>query len=259
VHRAEGDDLADGRDERDRELFDRVADDYTRKDEVQSSRLARRLRLDQTFDAIGPARPVDVLEIGCGAGFATDYGRGRIRSYVGIDQSPELIALARRHHDSPGVEFAVRSVHELDAPESADVVLMIGVLHHLSDVDGALKRIVETLRPGGWLVANEPSPSNPLIHAARLVRKRVDRSYSSEQEEFTAAELRSFYERAGLRDVTITAQGFFSSPFAEVPLPFQRLTAPIAALAVRCDRWIGRHTSPWMERIAWNLVAAGRR
>src|SRR2546421_29127 len=75
-----------------------------------------------------------------------------------------------------------------------------------------------SLRRGGWLVANDPHPANPVIHLARAVRKRVDARYSSEQKELTGRALRGALDRAGFIDIRLRPQGLFSTPFAEVPL-----------------------------------------
>jgi 2-polyprenyl-3-methyl-5-hydroxy-6-metoxy-1,4-benzoquinol methylase len=244
---------------RDQQLFNEIAESYSRKDLFGPSRIARRLRLDATWAGVSARQDVDVLEVGCGAGFAARYLAGRYGRYMGVDHAESLVALARRHHQLPNVRFESAGVHELSSAERFDVILLIGVLHHLDDLPASLTRMVELLKPGGWLVANEPQRANPVVGWLRAVRKRVDREYSRDQRQFTASELRSALEQARLTDVRVWPQGWFSTPFAEVPLRPALATWPVAALACALDRAIARLPSWSTGWASWNLAAAGRR
>lgn len=245
------------RESADREHFDRIAASYTRKDESRSSRVARRHRLVATLDAIDAPPLPNVLEVGCGAGYAVEYTPFEFGRYVGIDHSQELVSVAADRHGKPGVEFHAGRVQDLAEPGSFDVVFVIGVLHHLEDVGTALERMVAALRPGGWLVVNEPQPGNPVVSAARRVRKRVDKTYSADQVEFRSNELVSMFQAAGLDAVDVRPQGYLSTPFAEVPLPLGAVTSLVARAAVRSDRAIERRRLA--ARLAWNCIARGRR
>ena len=251
--------------ERDRALWDRVATDYCRKDLRRSSRVARRLRTRQTIAALplGLAEGLPrVLEIGCGAGFGAEYLQGMYSDYCGVDYSSGLIDLAREQHPGPTTQFVASDINTFEPGRAFDVVFAIGVLHHLDDIPGALRKVLGMLRPGGWFVANEPSPGNPLVSLARRVRKRVDANYSDEQRELSGPELRSVVEHAGFTDVSLKAQGIFSTPFAEVVLNPQLLSAPLAGLAgLACaaDRALEATVGGLLKGLSWNLIVAGRR
>ena len=241
----------------DRQHFDRIAASYTRKDEARSSRVARRHRLVATLSALDlPTRP-DVLEVGCGAGYAVEYAAFELGRYVGIDHSEELVAIASERHRRTNVEFHAGRIQDLDEVGSFDCVFVIGVLHHLEDVPAALDRMFGALRPGGWLAVNEPQPGNPVVSAARKVRKRTDPTYSSEQVEFTASQLVAMFDAAGLEQVGTRPQGYLSTPFAEVPLPLGMITERVAEAAVCIDRAIEQ--TGIGSRLAWNCIATGRR
>lgn len=244
---------------RDRELFDAIADRYARKDLLPASRAARRERLLRTLAAIPelPERPA-VLEIGCGAGYAADYLAGRYRSYLGIDHSRRLIEHARRRHANGVARFEVADAASLDDGQRYDLVLMIGVLHHLEDPLAALRTARRLLRPGGYVAANEPQPANPVVQLARALRKRIDSTYSEDQCTLSCRQLRSLYEAAALEQIRIVPQGLLSTPFAEVPAPAQWLSAPVSRLACRADRVLERPAA-LARRLSWNLVAVGRR
>ena len=239
----------------DRRHFDATAERYGRKDDNASSGLARLFRCEATFDAAPLPRRLDLLEVGCGAGFAVAYLGDRVRSYLGVDHSSELVDIARARFRRSDVEFVADAVQRLDVDERFDCVFVIGVLHHIDDVEQALATMYRALRPGGWLLVNEPQPGNPLIRLARRIRKRIDRSYSDDQVEFDAAELRSMLAACGLREVDTSPQGYLSTPFAEVPLP--SILLPFTRLAITIDRWLGRRRAA--PRLAWNCIAVGRK
>ena len=92
-----------------------------------------------------------VLDIGCGVGEMVPFLPGI--DYLGFDESAEYVRTARAHH--PGVCFSCERIdsHSVN-PETFDLALAIGVLHHLNDAEAlALLRLAHTsLRPGGRLV-----------------------------------------------------------------------------------------------------------
>lgn len=249
----------DTRERRDQRLFEEIAAVYCRKDLLPASRLARRHRLRQSLAAIPPLTRPEVLEVGCGAGFAAAYLAGYYGAYVGIDYAASFIAYARQHHQGPGVTFEVSNVKTYQSPRRFDVVFMIGVLHHIDHLEEALPAMLTLLKPGGWLIANEPHPGNPLIRLARVVRKRLDPNYAREQQELAAAELHRLYRQAGLVEIRLLPQGFLSTPFAEVTLQPQALMQRLAALACALDAGLERRLGRLLQPLTWNVIAAGRK
>ncbi len=244
---------------RDRELFDNIAAGYCRKDHAASSRIARKHRLLQTIAAVPKSTSWRVLEIGCGAGFAASYLAGHYSSYAGIDYSAELIRLANQENAGPNISFITANIKEFQPPRQPDLIFGIGVLHHLESWEDAVQGIVDMLQPGGWLAVNEPSPSNSLVNLARVVRKRIDRAYSDDQLELTGRELKTAFENAGLQSVKIVPQGIFSTPFAEVILPPQWLTAPTSRCACFFDAIFERAFGGFAGRLTWNTIVAGQK
>lgn len=240
-------------------MFDAIAEPYCRKDLLPASRVARRQRLNQTIAALDVGEGFDLLEVGCGAGFAASYLAGRYGSYCGIDASAELVERAKVHNARAGATFLVTEVEDFDPPGRYDVVLAIGVLHHLREVCSAVGRMADWLRPGGWLVVNEPQPGNPLVRLARWVRKRVDPGYSRQQRQLSMRELLGVFRSAGLTGVRLVPQGLFSTPFAEVRLPFQPVAHVLAKAACRIDSTVEARARPGLCFASWNLICAGRK
>ncbi len=98
-----------------------------------------------------------ILELGCGTGVVlralaqhTDFS-GHL---VGVDQSPALIAAARRLAAEEGVdqyiEFQVGDVHHLSVADSSfDAVVAHTLVSHVADPLMVLKETARVVRPGG--------------------------------------------------------------------------------------------------------------
>lgn len=251
--------LLTSHEEIDRKHFDTITPCYVRKDLRWASRLARRLRLEQTLSVVPAVDAVRVLEVGCGAGFSADYLANPQIDYVGIDYSENLIKYAKQHHARDQARFEVANARTYTCDQPFDVVFMIGVLHHFQDIDLIVRHLVTLLKRGGWFVANEPQPSNALIRVARKLRKSIDPSYTKEQAQLTAEQLRGVYSRAGLTEVVTKAQGFLSTPFAEVPLKPHVLAIPLSSCACLFDKILFSSGASVLAKLSWNVVAAGRK
>jgi SAM-dependent methyltransferase len=258
-HAPVSDSSAATRARRDQALFEQVALEYCRKDLTPSARRGRSSRLRQSFAALPPLDRPRLLEAGCGGGFSATYLRGRFAQYLGIDYSENLIAFARQENGGADIHFEVADIMSYQPAEPADVVFMIGVLHHLPEPDRAVAHMRDWLRPGGWFLANEPQSGNPLVQLARRYRKRVDHTYSDEQEELSRQEFARLLTQAGLQNVKVIPQGLLSTPFAETVAPVQPLARRAAALACRADAVVERFMRPLLYRLAWNLIAVGQR
>jgi asparagine synthase (glutamine-hydrolysing) len=103
----------------------------------------------------------DVLDAGCGMGrnafFAARQGA---RSVLAIDQAALAVGAAGELLAGvPGVRVERRSLYDLAERRAFDVIVSIGVIHHLEHPRLALEKLVEALRPDGtlivWLYAHE--------------------------------------------------------------------------------------------------------
>lgn len=99
-----------------------------------------------------------VLDVGCGPGEGIHQFSGA--RYIGFDLSPDYIAHAQTHHGRRG-EFFCSSVDNLDVERLPviDLVLMQGVLHHLSDrqIGDFFQRIAPRLSQGACVITIDPT------------------------------------------------------------------------------------------------------
>jgi len=245
---------------KDRELFNRIADKYCKKDLAGSSSVARRHRLIESIAVVPGNEPKTILEVGCGAGFSAAYLDGKYEKFIGVDYADQLIEYANAHHSRDDVEFHASDIRDFQPSHPCDVVVMIGVLHHFDDIPEIMNLIVPMVKPGGWLIANEPQPGNPLVQLTRQIRKTVDSGYSPDQVTLSGLELTKLYEDAGLQDIRIVPQGILSTPFAEVVMSPQVLTKPLSRLACGFDRFACNAVNHGLLKcLSWNLIAAGRK
>jgi SAM-dependent methyltransferase len=91
-----------------------------------------------------------VLDVGAGSGRHSFHANRAGAGVVAVDIG-DSIDTARGN--LPDEVLTVQADAELlpFAPESFDVVMSIGVLHHLPDTESALRGLVRYVKPGGWL------------------------------------------------------------------------------------------------------------
>lgn len=144
-----------------------------------------------------------VLEVGCSFGHMSFLLAQRFAEVVAVDLSPESIALARRrasHYGVRGIRFEVADAERLTAFEDGgfDGVFAFSTLRFCPDPERALTELRRVVRPGGVVVVDVPNRNCPWygpLKGALGIRPHIhDRL-------FTAAEIRSLFERAGFERV----------------------------------------------------------
>lgn len=241
------------REQEDKKLFDDIASNYVKKDLTSYCRVARKQRLVRSLKGI--KQPIKkILEVGCGAGFSVDYLKGKFIGYTGVDYSENLIKYAIKHNSDTGVNFVCLNINEFDTDFKYDVVLMIGVLHHMPEPENVIKSLEKILSPEGIIVVNEPQAGNPFIGLLRKIRKKIDNNYSSDQVEFSENEICSIFQKCGY-EVKTYSQGVFSTPLAESRILPEFIGLPLAWIAAILDPFIEKLLSILsMKKLSWNIV-----
>ncbi len=127
--------------------FDAVSDSYD--DHFRVAREPARALV--SFSGVG--RDMDVLEFGCGTGFATllaSQAVGAGGSVLATDIAPKMMAVAREKTNARNVEFRIVDGTTPDLPpQSYDVVFANCVLMGFDNVSSVLLRWAALTRPGG--------------------------------------------------------------------------------------------------------------
>jgi trans-aconitate 2-methyltransferase len=113
--------------------------------------------------------PARVVDLGCGPGNLTVTFRDRWPDATvhGVDSSAEMIAAAQPL-SSERLTFEVADLRDWIAgaePASVDVVVSNATLQWLPDQLDLLPRLVERIRPGGWLAVQIPGNQDAPSHA----------------------------------------------------------------------------------------------
>ncbi len=238
--------------------FDSIASKYAKKDIFPPSRITRKLRVRQTVSGIDSVNTCDILEVGSGAGYASEYLKGMYKTFTGIDFSGGLVDLARSIHKDPDVKFIEVDLYKYNPEKKFDIIIIIGVLHHMVDIPLSLKVCKDLLNPGGVIIVNEPQDSNILVRGVRKLRSKFDKTYSSDQEELNRKELVGLFYDAGYSEISARPQGFFSTPFAEVLMRPVFIFLPLSWIAGLIDRAIEKTIGKIVPGLSWNIIVRGK-
>jgi SAM-dependent methyltransferase len=124
---------------------------------------------------VRPAKGARILDIGCGPGNILDH-LPQV-DYFGFDFNPSYIESATKRYGDRG-QFFCQRVSEaqvfLEQPESFDIVLAIGILHHLDDAEALqLFEIAKrALKKGGRLVTFDGCYEDGQSRMARYLLSR---------------------------------------------------------------------------------------
>jgi SAM-dependent methyltransferase len=95
-----------------------------------------------------------VLDLGCGNGRLLEVLKPKAPDYLGIDQSPALVTIAKKRY--PDARFEEGDMAGIRLPENAfDNIFCLAAFHHLPDRRSRARAVAQmrhALKPGGVLV-----------------------------------------------------------------------------------------------------------
>ncbi len=144
-----------------------------------------------------------VLDVATGTGaVARELIRQKGCTVVGVDQSPEMLAEARRR--LPAVRFVEASADALPFPDkSFDALTFTYLMRYVPDPQSTLRELVRVVRPGGSIAALEfavprgvwRAPWELYVRGVLPLTGRVLAHGWAEVGEFLGRSIRDFYER----------------------------------------------------------------
>ena len=111
-----------------------------------------------------------VLDVGCGTGLCCGLLRDQVGpegGVVGIEESPEMAAVAREHIACEGwdnVTVVQAPAEDAEIGLTADAALFCAV-HDILQSPDALRNVLTTLRPGAWVAAGGGKWAAPVMVA----------------------------------------------------------------------------------------------
>jgi len=123
-----------------------------------------------------------VLDVGCGTGLCCGLLREKVGprgAVVGIEESPEMTAVAREHIASKGwrnVTVVQSSAEDAQIARTADAALFCAV-HDIMQSPDALANVLTKLHPGAWVAAGGGKWAAPIMMAANMMTSMLHAPY----------------------------------------------------------------------------------
>lgn len=115
-----------------------------------------------------------VVDLGSGGGidcFIAAQKVGPSGRVIGVDMTPEMIALARRNAERggyPNVEFRLSEIEDISVPDdTADIIISNCVINLVPDKQRAFAEAFRITKPGGRLSVSDIVTTEPLPALAR--------------------------------------------------------------------------------------------
>lgn len=181
--------------------YDTVAQTYASA--IPDTRVEASLDLamvDAFATAVRASDDPHVLDAGCGAGRMSRYLTERGCRVTGVDLSPKMIAMARRHH--PDLAFLVGTLTDLPCPDRlfTGVMLWYSTIH--TPPAGQPRLFAEAarvLRPGGHLLVGFQAGTG--VRDVAPAYRRFGLEVQLQRHLYPADEVASHIEAAGMREV----------------------------------------------------------
>ena len=97
------------------------------------------------------------LDVGCGAGLLAEPLRRLGARVTGIDASPEVIAVARDHSTTVGLEIDYRTGDVQQLEGQFDLITCMEVIEHVADPAAFIRALANRLAANGLLIMSTPN------------------------------------------------------------------------------------------------------
>lgn len=113
------------------------------------------VRMGWVAARLGPLEGLRILDVGCGAGLASEWLARRGAAVTGLDAAGAALEAARAHAAEAGVEVDYRAGTPEGLEEGGyDAVIALEVIEHVPVAERAAfcASLARLTRPGGWVV-----------------------------------------------------------------------------------------------------------
>jgi ArsR family transcriptional regulator len=175
-----------------------IAASYFRENAAQWDHI-RSLYIDELeveaalSEIVAAAQPNDLLDIGTGTGRMLEILGPQVGHALGIDQSREMLAVARVNLEHAGLENGIvrlGDMYQLPLPDACfDAIVIHQVLHYADRPAEAIAEAARVLRPDGVLIVVDFAP-----HTLEFLREE----HAHRRLGFTETEIADWCRAAGL-------------------------------------------------------------
>jgi 2-polyprenyl-3-methyl-5-hydroxy-6-metoxy-1,4-benzoquinol methylase len=119
----------------------------------------------------------NVMDVGCGDGTLVLDRVEKAKSVWMIDLSANMLDLAKKNievtfpNEAKKVKYYHGDFTSFKKEEHFDIILLIGVLAHVPDLDSVFVKLKDLLKPDGIVVIQYSDSSNLMIQLRQLLRK----------------------------------------------------------------------------------------
>jgi|ERR1051326_348756 SAM-dependent methyltransferase len=124
-----------------------------------------------------------VLDAGCGSGRWTKYIAGKVNFVEATDPSKAVYAAAELNKKESNVRITQAEISNIPFDDNSfDLIICLGVLHHIPDTKKALQDVVKKLKPGGKILLylyynldNRGTLYKFIFHCSSLLRRMISK------------------------------------------------------------------------------------
>ncbi|MGA4539504.1 class I SAM-dependent methyltransferase [Uniformispora flossi] len=141
----------------DPQSFDSFAGDYARYSDLHDP-LGE--WLTEALAELAPAGG-RALDAGCGSGRHAHALAATYDDIFAADLSPALVETARLRRPHARIRYEALDLHDIADDRGFDLVLSLATLHHVPDLDAALRHLRGLVRPGGTVILADNVADSP--------------------------------------------------------------------------------------------------
>ena len=127
---------------------------FDKTDNYLHKTFGQKVRKKIVYELLGDLRNKKILDVGCGNGvISLEYAKKN--NLTLIDISTNMLELAKANAQSKGIDninYFRGSIEEFDSPEKYDAIIAIGLLSHVSSINGTIVKLKSLLNNNGNLI-----------------------------------------------------------------------------------------------------------